>query len=161
MTDMLVPLYSLPSSAELLAQLATQGIRVGAALAPEKHLVMEFVRTRFSEAWASETATTFAKTPVSCIIATFDNRVIGFSCYDAIKLNFFGPTGVDPEFRKRDIGAALLLTTLEAQKSQGYAYAVIGGAGPTEFYEKVANATLIQNSTPGIYGGMLGELGDL
>ena len=33
----------------------------------------------------------------------------------------------------------------------GYAYAVIGGAGPTGFYEKAVGAIPIPHSTPGIY----------
>jgi hypothetical protein len=33
----------------------------------------------------------------------------------------------------------------------GYAYAIIGGAGPTEFYAKECGATIIPNSVPGIY----------
>jgi hypothetical protein len=33
----------------------------------------------------------------------------------------------------------------------GYAYAVIGGAGPTEFYRRAAGAVPIPDSTFGIY----------
>ena len=33
----------------------------------------------------------------------------------------------------------------------GYAYGIIGGAGPTEFYERAVSATLIPESVPGIY----------
>jgi len=35
--------------------------------------------------------------------------------------------------------------------SEGYAYAIIGGVGPAEFYSKIVGATLIDNSVPGIY----------
>jgi hypothetical protein len=37
----------------------------------------------------------------------------------------------------------------------GYAYAIIGGVGPQEFYARAAAATLIDGSTPGIFAGML------
>jgi len=33
----------------------------------------------------------------------------------------------------------------------GYAYGIIGGAGPTEFYERAVGATVILDSVPGIY----------
>jgi hypothetical protein len=33
----------------------------------------------------------------------------------------------------------------------GYAYGIIGGAGPTQFYERAVGATLIVESVPGIY----------
>jgi hypothetical protein len=35
--------------------------------------------------------------------------------------------------------------------AQGYAYAIIGGAGPTGFYVKTVGAMPIDGSTPGIY----------
>ncbi len=38
---------------------------------------------------------------------------------------------------------------------EGYAYAIIGGAGPTEFYTKAVGAVAIEGSTPGIYRGVL------
>ncbi len=38
---------------------------------------------------------------------------------------------------------------------KGYAYAVIGWAGPTEFYEKTVGATIIEGSEPGIFRGPL------
>jgi hypothetical protein len=38
---------------------------------------------------------------------------------------------------------------------QGYAYAIIGAVGPAEFYTRVVGATLIEDSTPSILGGLL------
>jgi hypothetical protein len=49
----------------------------------------------------------------------------------------------------------LLLAGLEAMKADGYGYAIIGGAGPVDFYEKAAGATVIEGATPGIYRGIL------
>jgi hypothetical protein len=40
-------------------------------------------------------------------------------------------------------------------KSQGYAYAIIGGVGPATFYEKAVGAKLIEGSDPGIYKGIM------
>ena len=42
-------------------------------------------------------------------------------------------------------------------RSEGYGYAIIDGVGPVDFYQKTVGATLIPNSTPGVYDGMLGE----
>jgi hypothetical protein len=42
--------------------------------------------------------------------------------------------------------------------SIGYGYAIIGGVGPTEFYEKVVRAVPIEGSSPGIYRDRLRNL---
>ena len=70
-------------------------------------------------------------------------------------LDYFGPTGVDEAWRGRGTGTALLLACLHAMASAGYAYAIIGGAGPVAFYERAVNARIIPGSQPGIYRGML------
>ncbi len=44
---------------------------------------------------------------------------------------------------------------MEGLAELGYAYGIIGGAGPTEFYSKILGATEIQGSSPGIYTAML------
>jgi len=36
-------------------------------------------------------------------------------------------------------------------REAGFVYAIIGGVGPVEFYEKCVGAKLIPDSTPGIY----------
>ena len=59
--------------------------------------------------------------------------------------------------RGRGIGKALLLAALNAMRESGYAYAIIGGVGPAEFYEKAVGAVLIEGSSPGIYRGLLRE----
>jgi len=61
---------------------------------------------------------------------------------------------VDGE-RGRGIGSALLLSALHAQRALGYAYAIVGGVGPAQFYEKAVGAIPIPGSTPGIYAGTL------
>ena len=93
--------------------------------------------------------------PVSCFIAVKDGALVGFACHEATAKGFFGPTGVDDSCRGKGIGQALLVRTLLDMREQGYAYAVIGGAGPTGFYERTVGATAIAGSVPGIYRGML------
>jgi hypothetical protein len=85
------------------------------------------------------------------MIAVTDGQLVGFACHDSSCRNFFGPIGIDPLFREKGIGRALLLVTLEAMALVGFAYAIIGHAGPTKFFEKCVGAISIPGSTPGIY----------
>ena len=103
----------------------------------------------------AEVETAFAQVPVTLFIAVRDDTILGFACYDVTCRNFFGPEGVAASERGRGIGRALLLSALHAQRALGYAYAIIGGVGPAEFYAKTVGAIAIPGSTPGIYGGML------
>lgn len=153
--DMLVKLYDLPASHDLVNRLAADGITIRRGLAPEKHRVLDWVRGNFSEAWASEADVAFGRQPVSCFIAIENKRLLGFACHDATCRNFFGPTGVDPQARGKGIGAALLLCCLEAMRAQGFGYAIIGGVGPADFYAKTVGAVPIDGSQPGIYRGLL------
>src|SRR5712675_3212053 len=142
--DMLVKLYALPDSRDAFDRLLRNGITTRRALAPEKHKVVAWVRNAFSEAWASEVEVAFSRQPVSCFIAVQQKNILGFACHDATFPNFFGPTGTDPNTRRNGIGTALLLACLEAMKQQGYGYAIIGGVGPADFYQKVVGAVHIE-----------------
>jgi|SRR4051812_23888727 GNAT superfamily N-acetyltransferase len=153
--DLLVKLYDLPDPAPVLKKLRKRGIDVRRALAPEKNLVVDWVRGSFSKAWACETEVAFSRLPITCFIAVDDGTVLGFACYDATCKNFFGPTGVEPDYRRGGVGAALLITSLLAMAADGYAYAIIGGVGPVDYYKKIVDAIEIPRSTPGIYRGML------
>ena len=79
--------------------------------------------------------------------------MLGFACHDTTAPGFFGPTGTAETARGRGIGAALLASTLQAMRMDGYAYAIIGGVGEhvRGFYEKTVGAVVIDGSTPGIY----------
>jgi hypothetical protein len=46
---------------------------------------------------------------------------------------------------------ALLLSCLRAMRDDGYAYAIIGGVGPAQYYARTVGATLIEGSSPGVY----------
>jgi GNAT superfamily N-acetyltransferase len=153
--DMLVKLYELPDSQPAYQRVQQAGITLRRALAPEKHIVISWVRQNFSEAWASEVDVAFSRQPISCFIATLQRNVVGFACHDATCPNFFGPTGVAPNARQNGIGAALLFACLEAMKQQGFGYAIIGGVGPAEFYSKTVGAIPIEGSEPGVYRGLL------
>jgi len=158
MQDMLVRLYDLPDYTSLMKKLEGEGVVIRRPLASEKSIVLEWVTKRFGTGWASETDVSFSYQPISCFIAVQDGQVLGFACYDSCYRNFFGPTGVDETLRGKGIGKALLMECLVAMKSQGYAYAIIGGVGPAEFYAKAAGAVLIDGSSPGIYRGIMSEV---
>ena len=160
MPDMLVKLYDLPDLRPVKEAMEEQNITIRPALPPEKHLVLEWITKMFGPKWASEADVAFANQPCSCLIAVDESqaRLVGFACYEATCRNYFGPTGVDPEYRGRGIGKALFLEGLQGLKNLGYAYCIIGGAGPVEFYQKTAGAIIIEDSVPGIYQGMLRKL---
>ena len=159
MQDMLVNLLELPDSHPLMDELAQEGIVIRRALAPDKKLICEFVERTFGLPAVGEAEACFAHQPITLYVATDHDQLIGFACYEATALNFFGPTAVLNEYRGRNVGKALLFRSLEAMRDQlGYVYAIIGGVGPAPFYEKCVGATLIPNSTPGIYRDFLTPL---
>ena len=155
MIDMLVRLYDLPDSAALYQDVAAKGVTLRRARAFEKHTVAEFARVHFSAKWVSEVEVAMTRQPVACFIATRDKQILGFACYDTTLRGFFGPTGVSENARGLGLGKALLFKSLEALREIGYAYAVIGGVGPREFYEKACGAVEIPGSDPGTYTDLL------
>jgi GNAT superfamily N-acetyltransferase len=157
MTDMLVKLYNLPESALSFSKLVSREIKIRKPMGSEKSMIVQWVRDNFGESWASEMDVTFSHSPVSCYIAQEDQNILGFACYDAAALGYFGPTGVAEAFQGKGIGKALLLACLVEMKIKGYGYAIIGWAGPQAFYEKAVGAVAIPDSTPGIWKDWLGE----
>ena len=157
MHDMLVRLYRLPSGEPLRSCLAEQGIRIRRCNPYETHLLAAWVGRHFSPKWVSEAQVAMSHRPAGCFIATRNREIIGFACYDTTARGFIGPRGVAPELRGGGLGKALLVTALEQMRALGYAYAVIGGVGPADFYRKAVGATDIEDSTPGIYEDLLPE----
>lgn len=161
MPDLLVPLYNLPPAAPAVAALReAQGIIVRRANPFELSRTRRFIARHFTESWADEAEAAFARLPITCWIAIHEKRIVGFACVESTARAFFGPTGVDPAFRKKGIGAALLLASLEGLREMGYAYGIIGAAGPVEFYVKAVGAIPIPDSSPGIYRDLLAADGE-
>jgi predicted N-acetyltransferase YhbS len=79
-------------------------------------------------------------------MAVKEGRIVGFACHDATCRNFFRPTGVEPKTRKNGVGTGLLFACLEDMRQQGFAYAIIGGVGPTGYYSKAVGAAPIEGS---------------
>jgi predicted N-acetyltransferase YhbS len=152
---MLVRLYDLPSSTALDEGVAAHGVTLRRARAFEKHTVAAFVRAHFSEKWVSEVEVAMTRQPISCFIATKEKQILGFACYETTQRGFFGPTGVVETARGMGLGKALLFKALEGLRDIGYAYAIIGGVGPKEFYAKTCGAIEIPGSDPGTYIDLL------
>lgn len=156
MKDMLVRLMELPDTSELEKRLLEkEKIVFRRAIAPEKHLISEWVLDQFGSYWKSEVEVAFSRQPVSCWIAQRGNELLGFACYECTARNFFGPTGTKESERGKGIGKVLLIKSLESLREMGYAYAIIGGVGPAEFYEKAVGAKIIESSEVSIYQHLL------
>lgn len=153
MPDLLVRLYDLPALDT--TRLVAAEVTIRRALTPERRLVLSFIETHFGGGWAAESETAFGSHPVMLWIAVQEGRILGFACGDATAKGFFGPTGVLPEARGKGVGEALLFATLHGLREAGYAYAIIGAAGPVEFYRKRLDALEIPGSAPGFYKGLL------
>lgn len=153
--DMLVKLYDLTADAALDARLAAAGVTLRPALPPELHVVTDWITAQFGRGWASEATVAICRQPVGCQIAVRGRQLLGFACHDATARGFFGPTGVLDSERGQGIGKALLIKALLAMRAEGYGYAVIGGAGPVDFYRHAVGAIPIEGSVPGLYAGLL------
>lgn len=152
---MLVRLYDLPQVHNEILSLQDKGITIRKPLAPEKTLLTKWAEKHFSALWADEVDVAFSRSPISCLIATQNQEIIGFACYETTSKNYFGPTGVLPSHRGLGLGKILLIESLRLMKESGYAYAIIGGVGPAEFYKKAVDAVIIEGSNPGIYKGLI------
>jgi predicted N-acetyltransferase YhbS len=151
MPDMLVNLLKLAPLELSLAGLREAGIIIRRAQPHEITPVRDFVLANFEAGWADEISIGYGHKPVTVFIAMRDGKVVGFGAYECTRRGFFGPTGVDATERGRGVGRALLLACLWGLREMGYVYGIIGGAGPTEFYQHAVGATIIPDSAPGIY----------
>jgi GNAT superfamily N-acetyltransferase len=151
MTDLLVKLYELSDTKPEIDSLSAIKIHVHRALAAEKNIVVGWTQKQFGDGWSAECELSFSLNPIGCMIAVSEGKLVGFACHDCTCKNFFGPIGIDPAFRKKGVGRALLKSSLEAMAQAGFAYAIIGDSGATEFFEKCVGAIPIPGSTPGIY----------
>lgn len=156
MEDMLVKLYELTNYNNIINTLEEKDILVSRAMAPDKYILLDWIETHSSIYAKGEASVCFSNRPISLFVATKGKEIIGYACYNATKLGFFGPTRVDDKYRGLGIGKALLFKSLDAMRSEGYGYAIIGGVGPKDFYKKCVNAIEIPDSDPGVYKDFIG-----
>ncbi|VXC44109.1 putative N-acetyltransferase YhbS [Bacillus mycoides] len=106
-----------------------------------------FVKDEFGERWLKSLDYGFRtyKEELPIFIAEQEGAIIGFACYDVVrgKKGLFGPMGTAKHNRVNGVGKTLLNHCLYNMKKSGYDYAIIGQAGPIEFYERCCNARLI------------------
>jgi GNAT superfamily N-acetyltransferase len=152
MPDMLVRLYDFPDASPYVERASAGGFAVRRAEPWDRDRMRTFAMNCFGELWAVEADRAFNHTPITAYVVTRPPEIVGFAAYECTRRGFFGPAGVREDLRGQGLGAALLLRCLESMREMGYAYAVIGGVGPAEFYEKVCGAFAIPGSEVGIYG---------
>lgn len=170
MADMLVKLYALPELTPVLAEQKTKGVEIRQAHPDEKHKIADWVREHINPNWAIGCEVALEQRPPTCYIAFEKDsahistanpynlpseNLLGFAVYDVVAKGVFGPIGVREDRQDARIGTALLLTCLHAMAADRYAYAVIGWAGPAEWYARTVGATIIEGSEPGIFRGSL------
>ena len=170
MADMLVRLYRLPPLQAAVDIVSALNIEIRPARVGEEYQIRPWISQHFAEEWSYGVAYATQRSPSSLFIAVEkqiadpdreklyqqpDETLVGFACYDTSNRGMFGPMGVQPSHERRGIGKALLLTALHAMWSENYAYAIIGWAGPVEWYERTVGAEIIRDSEPGPFRGRL------
>ncbi len=156
MADLIVNLYEKDYLNDLNIKLKNDDIKIKRLLSPNSDKLVEFVKKHFSEGWTSEVKAGIYKENPTCFVAVHESEIVGFACYDATAKGYFGPTGVNPDYRGKNVGQVLLLTTLEAMKEAGYGYAIIGAVNEKVegFYGKYLNY-LKSTSKPDLYNRLL------
>ncbi|HEU4594162.1 MAG TPA: GNAT family N-acetyltransferase [Pyrinomonadaceae bacterium] len=152
---MFVNLLGLAAVEPLLSELRGAGVLVRRAQPWELTQVRTFIKGHFEEGWADEVSVGFVRQPVSVFVAVREGRLTGFAAYECTRRNFVGPMGLAEGERGRGVGRALLLACLWALREMGYVYAILGGIGPVAFFERAVGATVIPDSSPGIYADPL------
>jgi GNAT superfamily N-acetyltransferase len=111
----------------------------------DKQILVSFASEHFGAGWTETIENGFHKRVIPIFLARKDGNIVGFSSYDVYRdqKGIYGPMGVVKTERKKGLGSLLLHEALSDMKQQGYAYIVLGEAGPIEYYEKECGATLI------------------
>ena len=158
MPDMLIKLFEILDDWRLVAEQEKRSIIIRKPIGPEKHIIINWVSDHFGAGWASEADTAFSNNPRTCFIAVKEEAMVGFACYDATALGFFGPIGVEKSHRKQGTGTALMNACLLDMKLKGYGYAIVGAVEDAEYYKKTVGALEIPDSSPGIYSTRLRDI---
>ncbi|MRX72325.1 GNAT family N-acetyltransferase [Bacillus lacus] len=142
--DMIVFLkdYSTPT-------IPTGGITFRKAKQSDAAALKIFVGREFGSGWIESVSNGFSQKDIPIYIALEGKEITGFACFDVVggKRGVFGPMGTSLAYRIQGIGYTLLHYCLSEMKEIGYEYAVIGEAGPLEFYEKTCSAVVIPRNS--------------
>lgn len=122
-------------------RLAEQGIKIVLAEATHLPLLNRWLETIWP-AWIYET--TAAQQQELLYVAIKNGAVIGFGAGEGnnVGTGWFGPVGVDPQFRQYKIGKVLSLKVLNDLKQRGFAMAIIPWVGPIPFYQRLCKASV-------------------
>jgi hypothetical protein len=149
--DLLIKLYEIDYD-QIMSSIHTPGdVIIRKPIGPDRRLLLSWAAQHFPELWLSEIETALANSPCSCFIAQQQSSILGFACYDATALGYFGPLGVIDNAQGQGIGRSLTLSCLRDMSLKGYGYAIIGMPSSPDFYRKIAPIIEIPGSDPGLY----------
>ncbi|MCU7922974.1 MAG: GNAT family N-acetyltransferase [Candidatus Thiodiazotropha sp. (ex Dulcina madagascariensis)] len=158
--DMLIKLYALDFSWNSIHEQVESDVTIRKPIGPDRPQLLSWAEMHFPALWVGELQQALANMPCSCFVAQRGSSLLGFACYDATALGYFGPLGVVENSRGAGIGRSLTEACLLEMRLKGYGYAIVGMAGSADFYRKVADAVEIPDSYPGIYRATL-ELAEI
>lgn len=157
MPDMLAKLYWKPSASEWdnrtwFNDIDNADIEIILPDISQKSSVLNWILGEFNLGWTDQAEAAFVNRPLTILIAVHRREeIVGFACFDSVRMNFFGPMGVAEKWRGKGIGAVLLLESLRMMREAGYEYAIIHAVGPVMFYAKVCGAEPIPDSEAAQY----------
>ncbi len=123
-------------------RLRAEGIILRRARPGEVEATAAFALEGFSAVWQAEVAHSADFCPPRLFVALESERIVGFAAYDVDGTARFGPMAVDPGYRRRGIGTALLKMCLRSIRDNGYLRSEIGWVGPIGFYARAVNARI-------------------
>jgi len=137
-------LYVPSRVASLAEKLRRDGVEI-VELREESEELGRWVEERFSPFWRIEAEMGLKAEDGGVLVAKMGSRIAGFSVYGALRPDFFGPIGVDPELRGRGIGTVLLFETLKRMRGEGVRIATIPWTTHLFFYTQLPGVVGIRH----------------
>jgi mycothiol synthase len=123
-------------------RLGDVGISIRALRALDEPAFSSWVERFWNREWAWEASRALVKASAGCYVAVRGSDLVAFAAYGANRASWFGPMGTVPGEQRQGLGSVLLRRCLADLDRAGTVDATIGWVGPTEFYRRVAGATL-------------------
>ena len=121
--------------AEMTRRLVSEGVDIVEVEWSEE--LGKWIEERFGPFWRIEARMAFEAQEGGILIASKGGEIMGFSVYGALRPDFFGPIGVDPNIRGKGIGTVLLFETLHRMKENGVRIVTIPWTSHLGFYAQV------------------------
>ncbi|MET0065404.1 MAG: GNAT family N-acetyltransferase [Candidatus Thiodiazotropha sp.] len=153
--DLLIKLHDPQAFNPAPPRLNEAGIILRKPIGPDRSLLLAWAASHFPSLWVDEIQQALSNQPVSCWLAQQAGNLLGFACYDATALGFFGPLGVIDSARGLGIGSALTRACFHEMHIKGYRYAIVGRTQAEAFYRRIAPLIAIADSDPGCYADTL------